>query len=301
MQKITDYIYELRTEYDKSFVKLFLVLGSKYAVLIDSGIGSSLPGLREMLRTVGINKGDLKLIINTHGHWDHIGLNAVLKEEYNSLIVAHRAAVPLIENHQLQWKRIFGTFNKVVPPSKEQRDRFWREIGREVSVDISFEDELTINLGGGIKLDLIPTPGHSLGSICIYDHHSKTLFSGDSLLGRGVFNYLSMYVTVDGYLSSLHRLNDLDIRMILSSHLPVLKDEEARDFLRESESVVKKIEYLVEEELSESTELPNSKKIARKVCSRLSREFTFHSLFTIQAHLDKIKGKTSKGKDAREG
>jgi hypothetical protein len=113
-------------------------------------------------------------------------------------------------------------------------------------------------------------------------------------MGGGFFSYLSMYVTVDDYLNSLSRLNALDIRMILSSHLPALKDEKARDFLTESESVVKEIECLIEEELSASPESPDVKTIAQNVCCRLGREFSFHSLFTIQAHLNKLKRVTPK-------
>lgn len=288
IQKITDSIYELRTKYGEFFVKFFLVLGSKYAILIDSGISSSLPGFRELLRTVGVKKGDLKLVINTHEHWDHIGLNAILKEDYGSLIVAHQAAIPLIEDHQDQWKQLFEKFSKILPPLEEQRKRFWQEIGSEISVDLSFNNGFMINLGEDIILDIIPTPGHSEGSICVYDRRNKVLFSGDSIMGRGFFSYLSMYVTVDGYLNSLSRLNALDIRMILSSHLPVLKDKEARNFLTESKSMVREIGDVIEKELSKSPNSTDLQKIAREVCFRLGREFSFHSLFTIQAHLNKL-------------
>ena len=106
----------------------------------------------------------LKYIINTHGHYDHIGANALLREKFGAQILIHEADGPMLENPSLNL-----SFMK--PRIKIQGltpDKLLKE-GEIISA-------------GAISLEVIHTPGHTPGSICLlgdgYILTGDTLFQG---------------------------------------------------------------------------------------------------------------------------
>ncbi|MGB9836099.1 MAG: MBL fold metallo-hydrolase [Candidatus Saccharicenans sp.] len=105
------------------------------------------------------------LILNTHGHVDHIGANVEVKERYHIPIALHSADLPMLEeNVQLEFGLMLGA--KPSPPP----DRL-----------LADGDEIKI---GKTVLKVIHTPGHTPGSVCFYA--DGLLFSGDTLFCGGV-------------------------------------------------------------------------------------------------------------------
>ncbi|HPD61606.1 MAG TPA: MBL fold metallo-hydrolase [Thermodesulfobacteriota bacterium] len=103
-------------------------------------------------------------IINTHGHIDHIMGNAELKAKTNAAIVIHEADAQFVTSHSS-----YKLFMFDVTPSP-----FPNILVRDGEV-ISFGEE---------KLKVIHTPGHSPGSICLYQ--TGYVFTGDTLFVEGV-------------------------------------------------------------------------------------------------------------------
>ena len=105
----------------------------------------------------------LKLIVNTHGHWDHVGENAAVAEHTGARIAIHPA-----DNHYLLDPRpLFAPF-PIVPsvPAVELAE------GGEVRF-------------GAIRLQVLHTPGHTTGSVCLLHDDEGLLFSGDTLFPGG--------------------------------------------------------------------------------------------------------------------
>jgi glyoxylase-like metal-dependent hydrolase (beta-lactamase superfamily II) len=105
------------------------------------------------------------LILNTHGHVDHIGANKDVKEKYNIPLYIHSADGPMLENVQQSEMAIFlGAMDSPSP------DHFLND-GDKIKIGKSF-------------LQVIHTPGHSPGSVSFLG--DGFLLSGDTLFFGGV-------------------------------------------------------------------------------------------------------------------
>ena len=108
------------------------------------------------------------MIINTHYHFDHIGGNAFLKERYDIPIAIGDLDADLLENsHQ----DAFNFFGKRQDPSPE--------------ADILLSEDRSVKVGRFI-FEVIETPGHTPGSISLYQAEEGILFSGDTLFYESV-------------------------------------------------------------------------------------------------------------------
>lgn len=106
-------------------------------------------------------------IINTHGHPDHVSANAALKREFDLAIIAHE-----LDSQLMQLGSDFLSIPGVrVVPSPPP--------------DVTVVDGDTVRVGQ-ISLDVIHTPGHTEGGICLYWRDGKVVFTGDTLFAGGV-------------------------------------------------------------------------------------------------------------------
>jgi glyoxylase-like metal-dependent hydrolase (beta-lactamase superfamily II) len=105
----------------------------------------------------------LRLIVSSHGHWDHIGDNAAVAEHTGANIAVH----PL-DRHRLEHPDpVFGGFE--IPPSVP-------------AVELAEAGEIRF---GSILLAVLHTPGHTEGSVCLLDADGGRLFTGDTLFANG--------------------------------------------------------------------------------------------------------------------
>jgi hydroxyacylglutathione hydrolase len=141
----------------------YLIKSDKVAV-IDAGIDPT--RVLEKIDELGV---DVDFLVNTHCHYDHVGGNLLVKEKTNARICVHELDAGFMEKGD--GRRIladlFGSgFLKVKP-------------------DLKLTDGQIIDLGG-VKLEVVHTPGHTPGSICLYESKSKSLFSGDTIFSNGI-------------------------------------------------------------------------------------------------------------------
>ncbi len=117
-----------------------------------------------------LRRNELKAValVHTHAHFDHVGVTARIKKETGAPIFLHESDLPLYERLREQG-RIFG-FDFEAP---EGVDRFLAEGDR-------------VPCGGGF-LEVLHTPGHTQGSVCLrLPGDRPLLFSGDTLFRRSI-------------------------------------------------------------------------------------------------------------------
>ena len=254
------------------------LIEEKKITLVDTG-SSIFPygAIFPYMKSVSLDPRDISLILNTHGHIDHMGGNARVKKISGAKIAAHKLEIPHIEDHELSFR------NRTV--SLERKKQSLSLMGESTKVDIVLHDGDDIDIGGGRRLKVMLTPGHSPGSISFYDEEEKVLFSGDAVfLGETVVK-MPAYSDVDAYVGSIKRIGELKLKFLLTSHYPPLRGNNVPSALKLCLKLVKDIHEMVLTTLAELQKLSKTSDIAFAVCNKLDYS---SSSRTIEAHLNKL-------------
>ena len=126
-------------------------------------IDTATPSLAWIAEELAERDWTLKLIISSHGHWDHIGDNAAVAAHTGAEIAVH----PLDRDRLTDPKPLWAPF-EIVPSVP--------------AVDLAEGGEIRF---GEVRLQVLHTPGHTEGSVCLLDPDGGRLFSGDTLFAGG--------------------------------------------------------------------------------------------------------------------
>ncbi len=178
---------------------IYLVVAER-TMLVDAGTGLGHDRVvSEVRRILGDRR--LDLIVATHCHYDHVGGLKALADEFGSQVMAG-----------------------------EMDSRTIREADRELVLGDLFESEMApvpdvSDLGdgdvvdlGGTRFHVMHTPGHTRGSICLYDAESKSLISGDTLFENGIGRTDFPGGSFTDLRNSLVRISNVDIRELYPGH-----------------------------------------------------------------------------------
>ena len=187
---IRERLYKLEPRFYTKYINLYLLIGNKKALLIDTGTG--LFPLKPMVQKL-IEDKEL-IVVNTHGHFDHRGGN----EEFEA-IMAHASEIrqlskpfdiSFLKKSSQEIVKNYDKKNFTLQPAK---------------ITKSIKNGSVIDLGD-ISLKIIHTPGHSPGSISLLTNNNE-LFTGDTA------HYGTMYLPkrkkFPVFLSSLRKLLDI--------------------------------------------------------------------------------------------
>jgi len=155
------------------------------AIVIDPGSDAA-----EIFSVIGKQNLQLKLIVNTHAHIDHIAANSDLKEKTSASLCIHSADAVMLVNPQKNLSFFIG-----IPVSSPSPDRL-------------LEDGDILE-AGTLRLKVMHTPGHSPGSICLLG--DGCIFTGDLLFAGGIGRYDfpgSSYKALMDSLQKVMMLND---------------------------------------------------------------------------------------------
>ncbi len=185
----------------------YVILGSKMNVLIDSGINQKYGILKKDLNEIGINISGLDLVISTHEHVDHFGANRYLQNKVP--VVTHRYAAT----------KIMSADDEVLLCRAHGHNP------KGYHVHLWLENMNVIDMGDWF-LKIFHTPGHTSGSICIYEPRKRILISGDTVFAHGTISDISSSGSYGEYINSLARINTMKIDLLLPGHGSISKSVE---------------------------------------------------------------------------
>jgi hydroxyacylglutathione hydrolase len=198
----------------KGVSNFYLVIDNE-SFVVDTGLPGKAGQLENCLKSLGKNPQEIGVIVLTHHHFDHTGSLNKIQNLTEAKIAAHKDDWPYVSGQ----KSYDGPF-------------FMKPITKLMNLIYNIKPVKTdIVLVDGDKIgdyDVIHTPGHTPGSICLYNHLTKVLFVGDNMsFSKGILNPPSGRLLPDpvNYRKSMEKLGKLDVETILPGHgAPVTMD-----------------------------------------------------------------------------
>ncbi len=196
------------------FIGPYLISGEKNA-LVDTGPSAAIPSLLYALKKIAMNPQDIAYIVFTHIHIDHAGsAGDVARELPNAIIVAHSRAHEHLINPTALWQaslKVLGDYAiKSGPIEPVPEDRI-----------IDATDNMKLDLGNGLTLEIYLTPGHSVHHLSLFDRAGGMLLAGEA---AGVCINGAMRLAtpppfkLDVTLSSIYKLIELNPVKLCYSH-----------------------------------------------------------------------------------
>ena len=183
-------------------------------LLIDSGAGWSVDKIIKNVEKFGFEAKNIKKILLTHCHIDHIGGAPQIRERFGSRILIHELDAPPLESGDpiLTAARWYQT---TFPPTP-------------VDVKLNLPEEI-LRIGGN-EIVCLHTPGHTPGSICIYlDRKGKRILFAQDLHGPLLEEFGSNLSDWD---RSTQRLLDLDADILCEGHFGIYETKkEVKDYI----------------------------------------------------------------------
>jgi glyoxylase-like metal-dependent hydrolase (beta-lactamase superfamily II) len=216
----------------KRFVYCYLLL-SEHVTLVDTGVKGADSQIFRRLQELKRDPSEIRTVLLTHAHPDHIGSLADIRSHHPVQVLAHSAERSWIEDiqHQLRERPVPGFHQLVAGSSK---------------VDRTLNDGDIVELGGGARCHVLHTPGHSPGGISIHVPTLHTLFTGDALPLPGD---MLLYDDVRTYVRSIKRLQNIpEVRILYSSwHDPIHGSESVKTAMAESLDWLQRVHSAIRE------------------------------------------------------
>jgi glyoxylase-like metal-dependent hydrolase (beta-lactamase superfamily II) len=236
----------------------YVIADGGEAVIVDTGMTATprdviVPGLR----AVGIDPGDVIMVVVTHPDLDHQGGLAGLREVLPNAVAACGFAdrMMVAEPERLLTDR-YGAFEVEHGVGYPDADKTWMRAnyGAPATVEVGLAGGETIAVGDR-RLAVHHAPGHSPGHLVLHEQASGMLFSSDAVHWRmcpaadGSPALAPTYEEVDEYLETIDMLDSLGAAELHSGHWPIRTGTEIADFMAESRAFVERVDAALAERL----------------------------------------------------
>jgi glyoxylase-like metal-dependent hydrolase (beta-lactamase superfamily II) len=185
--------------------------------LVDTGVaGSPKAAIEPALKKAGIAIEDVRWILGTHGHWDHIGgAHAARAMTKGASLALHQADAELLSSKRAHMKKMgyqairFEYLDDM--QSLAAHDAMIMEnLSGELHADRELNGGERISLGGDYTIEVVHTPGHTPGSVTFVLNGLNWAFTGDSVQVCGTAS-VPLYTEPSSYVVSQKRLLE-DVR-----------------------------------------------------------------------------------------
>ncbi len=268
MKKLTENVMLLGNGYFN-----YYVVGQKEAALVECGTSAGAAILAQQWAELE-EKPEIKYLIALHSHFDHAcGIPALKRMFPEALVVASQIGQKLLGKDRIV-KGLFD-YDQVVSDNYLQSgllDKQPEAPGVDIiAVDIAVGDGDIIELGGGLKLEIIDAPGHSVCSICAYLARDQFMFVSDAAGIQGADKQISpvFFQDYDLYINTIQRLSSYPTRVVGVAHGDIPLGEEAVAFYRESLAAAVSCFDLIKDKLDQGME---EKLIAAELYDRFIKD-----------------------------
>lgn len=165
-------------------------------ILVDTGTGMFFSEAKEAFKDKDISR--IKLIVNTHYHFDHTGGNKKFRDWLKADVAIHTADKKYLQTGQTLAE-------------------LWNQKDKVITVDRTLRHGNVLKTDKG-KFEVISTPGHTPGSICLYEKERRILITGDTLFDGAVGRTDLPGGDLSAMMESLQRLLDFPAGYLLPGH-----------------------------------------------------------------------------------
>jgi glyoxylase-like metal-dependent hydrolase (beta-lactamase superfamily II) len=182
--------------------------------IVDTGIASTpAEGIVPALAALGRRAEEVRWILLTHGHIDHIGGAHALWEltGRKAEVVIHEADAPMLRSRRSHVQEYLDGRGRYLhdPEGEAKQIAVTRAaISREIEPTSVLRGGETLSLGGDVTVSVHPIPGHSAGGVAYVVDGQNDVFVGDSVEMHGAAGGFPGYADPDAYRSSLIHLRD---------------------------------------------------------------------------------------------
>ena len=246
------------------FVNVYLIEDQDKYIMIDCGVAGEIEFnlLTDALKELSLAWSDIKLLMGTHLHTDHIGLSEMIRKE-GVLLGLYENSVEYVEKYNdwnLRFKDLANYSKREGAPKEFLEDMKMIETpkfaGNLTNPDILIKDGESPDKTTKGRLTAIFTPGHDASEVSFIDNKSKILFSGDHILPRitpfvPVENENSN--TLEDFLESLEKTLPFDKTIIAPGHGEIIESPNKRIeqmILHHKRRLERVLKLLGEEELT---------------------------------------------------
>jgi glyoxylase-like metal-dependent hydrolase (beta-lactamase superfamily II) len=288
-----------------SHINAYLIRGDKGYLLVDSGwnTDSSFGTMHNTLVKNGVGFEDITQILVTHVHPDHYGMAGRIKKLSGATIAMHPIEKDMIVPRYVHMEELLHQTDRMLVDNGVPHDEMEKlrdaTVGLEHFIDptppdITLRDGATITTGE-FTFQVIWTPGHSSGHLCLYEPQKKILLSGDHILPKITPNISVHPQSIENplgrYIDSLKEMRRLKVELVLPGH-----DQPFTEYASRIDEIIHHHELRKQEILSVMGSEPRTTyHIAREITwgenSRWHDLPPFHkrmAVFETLAHLEKM-------------
>jgi glyoxylase-like metal-dependent hydrolase (beta-lactamase superfamily II) len=213
-------------------VNAYLIQGDKGCLLVDCGwnINQAFSAMERQLHEIGLGFESISLILITHFHPDHYGLAGRLVQVSKAKVALHQVEKDFIDSRYMNMEGLLDSTADIlrangVPekdlPRLQKASLGVRRYVAPVSPEVALQGGEIIGQGE-FQLEVLWTPGHSPGHVCLLERNKKILISGDHVL-PATFPNVGLHSQsgpdpLPNYLRSLKTIEDLDVDLVLPAH-----------------------------------------------------------------------------------